>query len=216
MKPDGLLDNGTAAGELPKVLAEATRAAEERAREIVDLRQSLSARLGSRIAAAAHAMATAFASGGRLFTFGTGVSATAAASVAAGFRQPGDSTARPLPAMSLATDGALLTGLTADLGFDVVFARQLAGLGHRGDIALALSTTGDGASLLRGLEQAHQCRMLTIGLAGSAGGAMAATPVLDCLLAVPSVSPHRIHEAQVTVCHLLWELTQQALADTGA
>lgn len=196
--------------ELAKVLLEVTRSTEEKAREIVALRQDLAHRLGSRIAAAADAMAAAFASGGRLLTFGNGGSGADAASLAARFGHPGPG-ARPLPAMCLAADAALLTVLTNDISVDVVFARQLGTLGRRGDIALALSISGSSVNILGGLEEAHRRRMLTIGLAGSGGGAMAESPSIDCLLVVPSVSVHRIQEAQITVCHLLWELTQQAL-----
>jgi D-sedoheptulose 7-phosphate isomerase len=200
--------------ELDKVLTEAAHSTEDKAREIATLRQDLVARLGARIDATAHAMAASFASGARLFTFGNGGSSTDAASLAARFLNPGVG-ARALPAMSLTADVALVTALTNDIGFEVVFARQLAALGRDGDIALALSTSGGSVNVLRGLEQAHQMGMLTIGLAGSGGGAMAESHAVDCLLAVPSVSVHRIQEAQTTIYHVLWELTQQALAGAG-
>ena len=199
------------AGDQDTVLAEVTRSTAEKAREIVALREQVRDRLGGRIAACADAMAAAFGSGGRLFTFGNGGSSTDAAAVAQLFRHPPPA-ARPLPATSLTADVALLTALTNDVGFEVVFARQLAAFGRRGDIALALSTSGGSANVLRGVHEAHRRGMLTVGLAGSGGGAMAEATTIDHLFLVPSGSVHRIQEAQTTIYHVLWELTQQALA----
>jgi D-sedoheptulose 7-phosphate isomerase len=78
-------------------------------------------------------------------------------------------------------------------------------------MVLALSTSGGSANVLRGLAEAHKLGLLTIGLAGYDGGAMAEADTIDHLFVVPSSSVHRIQEAQTTVYDVLWELTQQAL-----
>jgi D-sedoheptulose 7-phosphate isomerase len=119
-----------------------------------------------------------------------------------------------LPAVSLAADVALLTALGNDVGFEVTFARQLAALGAPGDIALALSTSGNSSNVLRGLAEARRLGMLTVGFTGEGGGRMAESGLVDHLFAVPSASVHRIQEAQTTLCHVLWTLVQRAL--TGA
>ncbi|HEY0687932.1 MAG TPA: SIS domain-containing protein, partial [Kribbella sp.] len=189
---------------------EVRRSTAEKAHEIVALRQSVLAAEGIRLADCADRMAEVFRAGGRLFTFGNGGSSTDAQDVAALFLNPGGE-ARPLPALALTTDVAVMTALSNDIGFEVVFARQLGAFGRAGDIALGLSTSGNSANLIRAFEEAMRRGMLTIGLAGHTGGQMAELKGLDHLLTVPSSSVHRIQEAQTTVYHALWELTQYAL-----
>jgi D-sedoheptulose 7-phosphate isomerase len=107
---------------------------------------------------------------------------------------------------------AVVTALSNDIGFEVVFARQIAAFGRSHDIAVGLSTSGGSANVLRGFDEASRRGLLTIGLAGYDGGKMAEADTIDYLFVVPSSSVHRIQEAQTTVYHVLWELTQQALA----
>jgi D-sedoheptulose 7-phosphate isomerase len=161
------------------------------------------------------AMARSFADGGRLFAFGNGGSSTDAQAVAATFLHPGPGR-RPLPALSLTDDVAVVTALANDVGFDVVFARQLAAFAKPGDIAVGLSTSGNSDNLIRAFEEASRRGLLTVGLAGYEGGKMAETDTIDHLFVVPSASVHRIQEAQTTTYHVLWELTQAALAADGS
>jgi D-sedoheptulose 7-phosphate isomerase len=197
-------------GDLDSVMAEVSSSTIEKAKEIVALRQTVLAAEGARLQACAEHMAAAFRDGGRLFTFGNGGSSTDAQDVAALFLNPGGQD-RPLPALALTTDVAVMTALSNDIGFEVVFARQLGAFGRPGDIALGLSTSGNSANLIRAFEEAMRRGMLTIGLAGHTGGQMAELDDLDHLFTVPSSSVHRIQEAQTTIYHVLWELTQYAL-----
>jgi D-sedoheptulose 7-phosphate isomerase len=196
--------------DLEAVMDEVRRSTVEKAHEIVALRQSVLAAEGPRLADCAGRMAESFRAGGRLFTFGNGGSSTDAQDVAALFLNPGGE-ARPLPALALTTDVAVMTALSNDIGFEVVFARQLGAFGRAGDIALGLSTSGNSANLIRAFEEAMRRGMLTIGLAGHTGGQMAELDGLDHLFTVPSSSVHRVQEAQTTIYHALWELTQYAL-----
>jgi len=196
--------------DLRSVMEEVRRSTAEKAEEIVALRQKVLAADGQRLADCAARMGAAFRAGGRLFTFGNGGSSTDAQDVAALFLNPGAG-ARPLPALALTTDVAVMTALSNDIGFEVVFARQLGAFGRPGDIALGLSTSGNSANLIRAFEEAMRRGMLTIGLAGHTGGQMAEIEGLDHLFTVPSSSVHRVQEAQTTVYHALWELTQYAL-----
>lgn len=196
--------------DLGSVMTEVRRSTAEKAEEIVALRQRVLAEQGPRLESCADRMAEAFRAGGRLFTFGNGGSSTDAQDIAALFLNPGGG-ARPLPALALTTDVAVMTALSNDIGFEVVFARQLGAFGRAGDIALGLSTSGDSVNLIRAFEEAIRRGMLTIGLAGHPGGQMAGLDGLDHLFTVPSSSVHRVQEAQTTVYHVLWELTQDAL-----
>ncbi|MFE9690151.1 SIS domain-containing protein [Micromonospora sp. NPDC005806] len=199
--------------DVDAVLAAVARSTAEKAAEIVALRESLAAEHGPRLVDCARRCAAAFHAGGTLFTFGNGGSSTDAQDLAQLFLHPPQA-ARPLPAISLAHDVALITALANDVGFEVVFARQLAAFGRAGDIAVGLSTSGGSNNVLRAFEEAARRGMLTVGIAGYDGGRMAESAAIDHLFVVPSPSVHRVQEAQTTVYHVLWELTQQALADS--
>ena len=154
-------------------------------------------------------MAYAFAAGARLFSFGNGGSATDAHAVTHLFLNPAREL--PLPAISSAADIAVITALGNDIGFEMVFARQLSALGRRGDIALGLSTSGNSRNLLNAFEAANRRGLMTIGSAGYDGGKMAEAGTVDFLFIVPSPSVHRIQEVQTTIYHMLWEVTQAFL-----
>jgi len=157
----------------------------------------------------AAAMAGRFARGGRLFAFGNGGSATDAEGAVDLLRRPPHG--RPLPAVSLVDDRAVLTALANDVGFDLVYSRQLIAHARPGDIAVGFSTSGDSANVLRGLEEASHRDLLTIGFCGYHGGAMAASAALAHCLIVRSESVHRIQEAQNALMLELWSLVQDAL-----
>ena len=179
--------------------------------EIGELRREIMARDRARLARCARQAAARFAAGGRLFAFGNGGSATDAQQLATLFLHPGEG-GRPLPAFGLANDTSVVTALCNDIGVDVVFARQLAAFGGRDDIAIGLSTSGNSANLLRAFDEAKRRGMLTIGLAGYAGGKMAELDSIDYLFVAPSTSIHRIQEAQTTIYHVFWELTTAEVA----
>jgi D-sedoheptulose 7-phosphate isomerase len=190
------------------LLADVARSTREKVAEIERLRADVLAAEAGALAACAAAMAARFDRGGRLLAFGNGGSSTDAMAVASMYVDPGPGW-RALPALALPADVATLTALANDIGFEVVFARPLAAAGRATDIALGISTSGGSANVLRGLAAAHERGLLTVGLAGSAGGAMAEAAEggeLDHLFVMPSGSVHRIQEAQTTVYHVLWEL----------
>ena len=197
--------------DVEAVLAEVSRSTTEKTEEIIRLRADVLELYRDRLIKCADAMARSFAAGGRLFTFGNGGSSTDAQAVAELFQNPGP-TGRPLPAEALTTDVAVLSALANDVSFEVVFARPLAANGRARDIAVGLSTSGGSANVLRGFDEATRRGMLTIGLAGYDGGKMAEADTIDYLFVMPSSSVHRIQEAQTTTYHVLWELTQLALA----
>lgn len=166
--------------------------------------------VASEIGAAGRAMAACFAAGGRLFAFGNGGSATDSEGTVALFRHP--PSGRPLPAISLVDDRAVLTALANDVGFELVFARQLIAHARAGDIAVGFSTSGDSKNVLRAFDEAARRGLLTVGLSGYKGGAMAISSSVHHALVVHSDSVHRIQEAQATVMLELWQFVQESLA----
>lgn len=196
--------------DLDEVLAEVRRSTEDKAREIAALRRSLAAVHGERLVACARRMAEAFRAGGRLLAFGNGGSSTDAQALTALFTRP-PAPARPLPATCLPQDVAAVTALSNDVGFAVVFARQIAALGRAGDIAVGLSTSGGSANVVAAFAEAARRGLVTVGFAGYDGGSLGTAGTVEHLFVVPSSSVHRIQEAQMTLYHVLWELTQHAL-----
>ena len=177
------------------------------------LRVATLERSGAQVLEAAEEMAARFAAGGRLFTFGNGGSSTDAAALAALFARPPWGVA--LPARSLVDDTAVLTALGNDVGFELVFSRQLIAHAGPADIAVGLSTSGSSRNLLAAFAEARGRGVLTIGLAGYDGGEMAASPDVAHRLVVPSDSVHRIQETQAAVGFALWAAVQRWLGGTS-
>lgn len=211
---------------LEAVLEEVRDSTVQKVAEIVALRDEVVQRDSARMAECAMAMALSFARGRKLLTFGNGGSSTDAQDMACMFLHPSflDSSGesadaahplarppRPLPALCLTNDIAVVTALSNDVGFDVVFARQIAAFGQAGDMAVGLSTSGNSNNLIRAFDEASRRGLITVGLAGYEGGKMAEVDTIDYLFVVPSASVHRVQEAQTTTYHVLWELTQRAL-----
>ena len=201
-----------AGDEAAPLLAAAVESARQKVDEIVALRREVGAAQGPALAACALEIAAALAAGGTLLAFGNGGSSTDAQDVVHTFLDP-PPPAGPLPAIGLTNDVAVLTALSNDVAFEVVFARQVVAFGRAGDVAVALSTSGGSTNVLAALEQATRIGMVTVGLAGYGGGRMAELAGLQHLFTVPSSSVHRVQEVQTTLCHVLWELTQAVLDD---
>jgi D-sedoheptulose 7-phosphate isomerase len=188
------------------LLDDLTESALAKSAESAALRQSTLEACAHLIESTGADMARRFAAGGRLFTFGNGGSSTDAATLAALFAQP--PAADPLPAWSLAADQAVLTALGNDVGFDLVFARQLIARARSADIAVAMSTSGNSADLLVALREAHGRGMYTIGFTGYDGGAFVDNPDVDVCFVVRSQSVHRIQESQALLGYQLWAAVQ--------
>lgn len=106
-----------------------------------------------------------------------------------------------LPALCLTSDIAVVTALSNDalsndVGFDVVFARQVRAFGRPGDVAFGISTSGGSSNVLAAFKEAKRVGMVTVGLSGYGGGKMAGLASLDMVFAVPSPSVHRVQEVQ--------------------
>lgn len=169
----------------------------------------------SAVAAACHDMAIRFHRGGKLVVFGTGGASTDAQHVAVEFVHPVIVGKRALPAISLTSDVATVTGVAARHGMAEIFAHQIRFLAEPADIALGISADGDCPSVLSGLVAARELGLLTIGLVGGEGGAIAASPAVDHLLAARSGDPRIVKEMHVTAYHVLWELVHVFFEQPG-
>ena len=196
------------------LLSDLARSARGKWAQSTTLRAETLARTDEQLRTVARAMAERFAAGGRLYAFGNGGSATDAEGVAQLYTRP--PRGAPLAARSLADDQAVLTALANDIGFDVVFSRQLIAHGRPVDIAMGFSTSGNSDNLLVAFAEANKQKMLTVGVAGYDGGRMAVDPNLEHCIVVRSDSVHRVQESQASVVHVLWAYVQEALAEADA
>ena len=167
------------------------------------------------VAQACQAMAVRFHQGGKLVVFGTGTASTDAQHVAVEFVHPVIVGKRALPAISLTTDVATVTGIAEREGMDAIFSHQLRYLAAPGDIALGICATGRCGSVLAGLATAKEAGLLTIALTGRGVQAIAGSPVADHVLVADSDDPRVVKEMHVTMYHLLWELVHVFLEQPG-
>ncbi|GAA0535531.1 phosphoheptose isomerase [Saccharopolyspora subtropica] len=173
------------------------------------------ARDAEEVARACHAMARRFQQGGKLVVFGNGGPSTDAQHVAVEFVHPVIVGKQALPAISLTSDVATVTGVATGEGFEEVFAHQIRHLADPPDIALGISTDGWCANVLRGLEEARRRGLLTVALVGGDGGRIA-TAGFDHVLVAASDDPRVVKEVHVTAYHVLWELVHVFFEHPGA
>lgn len=193
------------------VLDEVRASILEKSREIAGLREETCHRHARALATAARCLAEAFRTGRKALLFGNGGSATDARDLATDMIEPPVPGWRPLPAIDLTRDTAMLTAVGNDVGFDSVFTRQVIAYGEAGDVAIGFSTSGRSRNVLAAFEQAHRQGMATVGFAGGDGGRMAEPGYLDAVIVVPSAYIPRIQEAQATAYHVLLRMTQTLL-----
>ncbi|MBB3773711.1 D-sedoheptulose 7-phosphate isomerase [Angulomicrobium tetraedrale] len=165
--------------------------------------------LSGGIEAAAEAWMTALRNGGKVIFCGNGGSAADAQHLAAELMGRFLFDRDPMAALSLTVDTSALTAIGNDYGFENVFSRQLRGIGRAGDVLVGMSTSGNSANVVRAFEAAREMGIVTMGLTGEGGGAMAA--LSDVLLAVPHKQTNHIQEAHITLGHLICALVESAL-----
>ncbi len=173
------------------------------------VKQQFARDYADRIAQVAALMVAAFREGRKVLLFGNGGSATDAAHIAAEFVGRYKRERIPLPAIALATDIAAITCIANDYGYDELFARQVRAHGQKGDIAIAISTSGNSPNVLKGVEAARACGMITVAWTGGSGGKLAG--LVDHPFVVPSSATARIQESHITLGHVLCELVEESL-----
>jgi len=161
------------------------------------------------IAAAATLMIAALRGGSKLLAFGNGGSAADAQHLAAELAGRYDRERPALPALALTANSSDLTAIANDYGFEHVFARLVEAHGRPGDVAIAISTSGNSENVLRGVDAARARGLRCIGLTGKGGGKLAA--LVDVAVVVPSDATARIQEAHGTIVHVLCEIVERAL-----
>jgi len=118
-----------------------------------------------------------------------------------------------LPAIALTTDSSNLTAGGNDIGFENVFARNVEGLGNKGDVLLVISTSGNSPNVIKAVEAAHKKGMKAIGFLGGKGGKL--KEMVDLPVVIPSSNVQRIQEGHITVAHIICELVEEKLYGKG-
>lgn len=179
------------------------------AHESLDAKRAFFDGQSDRVARAAEMLIAAIQAGGKVLIFGNGGSAADAQHIAAELVNRLTYDRPPIAAIALTTDTSILTSVGNDSTFDELFERQLRALGRAGDVAVAISTSGNSPNVLRAVEAARELRIGTIGLAGNSGGKLAAA--VDLALVVGAQSTQRIQETHITIGHILCELIEENL-----
>ncbi len=180
--------------------------------ESADIKRRFARDHADKITQVAQLMGRAFREGHKVLLFGNGGSATDAAHMAAEFVGRYKRERAPLPAIALATDIAAITCIANDYGFEELFARQVLAHGQKGDVAVAISTSGNSPNVLKGVEAAKVLGLTTVAWTGGSGGKLAG--MVDYAFVVPSTVTARIQESHITLGHVLCELIEdQVLAN---
>lgn len=179
--------------------------------ESVEVKQKFLERNAERIGELCERMAERFTAGHRLLVMGNGGSACDAQHVALEFNHPIIEKRRALPVIDLVSGTPLVTAISNDADFGRIFVDQIKLWGRLGDMALAISSSGQSPNLIYAMTAAKELGILTIGFSGKDGGRLA--ELVDYCFTVPSFSIHRIQESHVALLHILWDLTHVALGE---
>ncbi len=176
----------------------------------VRVKQVFLAECGAALERAIDLVADAFRDGHTVLLFGNGGSAADAQHLAAEWTGRFHRERRPLAAIALTTDTSALTAIANDYGFEDVFARQVRALARAGDVAIAISTSGDSPNVLRAVEACRELGVRTIGLTGGTGGQLAGLVDVSLRVSASTLSA-RIQETHITIGHVLCEMVDRRL-----
>jgi D-sedoheptulose 7-phosphate isomerase len=172
--------------------------------------RSTLANVAPQLASVIDAAIACLCGGHRVFACGNGGSAADAQHFAAELVQGVTGCGATLPALALTTNTSVVTAVANDSGFDAVFARQIEALGTRGDMLMALSSSGQSPNVLLAVVAAKKRGLVTVGFTGLGGGSLGA--LVDHLVAVPSTEVPRVQEMHGLCLHILAEIVESAFA----
>jgi D-sedoheptulose 7-phosphate isomerase len=172
--------------------------------ESAELKRVAASSLAAPIASAVQLMAAALAAGGKVLACGNGGSAADAQHFAAELVNRFEVERAPFAALALTTDSSVLTSIGNDYAFEQVFEKQLRALGRRGDVLLAISTSGNSGNVLRAIRAARELGIAVVALSGRGGGAIPAElGPADVHVCVPHARTARIQEVHLLALHCL-------------
>lgn len=179
--------------------------------ETTILRKAVVEQLSPQMVEMANLISGIIGAGGKILVAGNGGSAADAQHFAGEMivRLTAEHNRQSLPMVALCSDVAVMTAAANDFGFENVFARQVEGLGQKGDLLFVISTSGNSPNLVQAVKTARDRGMLTAGLLGGIGGTLAG--LVDRALIIPHPSTQRIQEEHIFIIHLLVEMIESDL-----
>jgi len=159
-------------------------------------------------------LSQALRAGKKMLVFGNGGSAADAQHFAAELVGRFETERQALPAIALTTDTSILTAVGNDYGYDDVFSRQVAALAQPGDVVIAISTSGNSKSILKGAEEARKRQAWVVGFTGATGGKL--KDLVDCCIRVPSPRTAHIQETHIALIHAICAGVDAAFATAKA
>ena len=179
-------------------------------KETVRVKQEAFAQNQGKIMEAVKVLTEAFKKNRKVVLFGNGGSAADSQHIAAELIGRFQKERRALAAIALTTDTSILTALSNDYSADIIFARQIEGLGQEGDVAIGFSTSGNSTNVIEGIKTAKRMGLTTISLTGCGGGKLAG--LTDISIIVPSKVTARVQEAHICIAHVICELVEDQIS----
>jgi len=161
------------------------------------------------LTAAADALIAAYRTGHKALFFGNGGSAADAQHLAAEFVGRYLRNRDPMPALALNANSSAVTAIGNDYGYEEIFARQLKALANPGDVAVAISTSGNSPNVIQAVICARRLGLFTIGITGASGGRL--RDLVDLMIAAPSEETPRIQECHILLGHALCDVIEQVI-----
>jgi D-sedoheptulose 7-phosphate isomerase len=185
--------------------------------ESARLKQDAGAGLAPQIARGAAVLTECLLADGKILSCGNGGSAADAQHFAAELVGRFERERPELPAIALTTDTSLLTAVANDYSFEQIFAKQVRAVGDKGDVLLAISTSGNSANVIAAIEAAHQREMRVVALTGKGGGRIGELLApADVHLCVPHARTARIQEVHLLMIHCLCDVIDATLLGDDA
>ncbi len=181
--------------------------------ESAQVKQAIAKSQVSQIERMVNLIVAAYRSGGKVILFGNGGSAADAQHLAAELVGKFKLERQAFPAIALTTNTSILTAISNDYGYEMVFCRQVEALASEKDVIIGISTSGDSANVIEAIKVAKAKGAKTIGLTGGNGGWL--VKVADLVITVPSDSTPRIQEAHITIGHIVCELVERELVSNS-
>jgi len=178
-------------------------------RENIDVSESIIENSLDIIVCASNKIASAVRKGNKILLCGNGGSAADSQHIAAEFINRFKKERRPLPAIALTTDTSVLTSISNDYDYSLVFSKQIEALAKKGDILIAISTSGNAKNVIEAVKASNRKGVFTIGLTGDGGGRLKSS--VDLCISISSHDTPRIQEAHILVGHLICDLLEKML-----